>query len=412
MLSLLTVLALAAAPQRPAPDPITAWTEDALFFVEELERLHPDPWYGCPRAEFEAAVDRFLGELEGRSENQRLAGFMRLVAQLSKEGRDGHSLVWPLDGKCLPLHPYGFADGWYAVDSALPGFVGARLVALGGVPIEEACQRLAPLLTVDNASNLRLKLALALVALPLLDGVGLADGPDRARLTIERGGTVEELVLEGESTSPVHLLARPALPLRGGARWLEGREQAFRLEVLEPERALYVQYNEVLAQRADGLTLADFAREMVATFEGRKLARLVLDVRSNGGGDNTTFGPLIAALQAPAIDRPGVLFGLIGRTTFSAAANFVAVLERDTKATLLGEPTGGGPNQYGDARSIELPHHRDVLVRLSTRYHQFTTKDDPRLAVEPHVAVPLGSADYFAGRDPVLRAALEHEAPR
>jgi hypothetical protein len=31
---------------------------------------------------------------------------------------------------------------------------------------------------------------------------------------------------------------------------------------------------------------------------------------------------------------------------------------------------------------------------------------DARLSVEPDVPVPLTAADYFAGRDPVLAAAL------
>ena len=76
----------------------------------------------------------------------------------------------------------------------------------------------------------------------------------------------------------------------------------------------------VRVQAADGTTLADFSREMVRTFEERKLTKLIVDVRCNGGGDNTTFRPLITALQTPSIDRPGVLFGLIGRATFSARA--------------------------------------------------------------------------------------------
>jgi C-terminal processing protease CtpA/Prc len=161
-----------------------------------------------------------------------------------------------------------------------------------------------------------------------------------------------------------------------------------------------------------GRALADFAAEMVRIFEERGLARLVLDARSNGGGDNTTFGPLIAALRTPSLDRPGVLYGLIGRSTFSAAGNFAAVLAQDTQAFLVGEPSGGGPNQFGDAVPVPLPHHPELLVRLSTRYHRFGPADDARLAVEPDLAVPLSSADYFAGRDPVLRAALDHRISR
>lgn len=32
--------------------------------------------------------------------------------------------------------------------------------------------------------------------------------------------------------------------------------------------------------------------------------------------------------------------------------------------------------------------------------------DDPRLAIEPDIPIELSSEDFFAGRDPALRAAV------
>jgi hypothetical protein len=171
-----------------------------------------------------------------------------------------------------------------------------------------------------------------------------------------------------------------------------------------------VQYDVVAASDAAGGTLAAFAELLPPLVEGQGLERVIVDVRWNGGGDNTTFDPLLAALKDPRIDRPGRLFALIGRHTFSAAGNFVAALERETGAVLVGEPTGGGPNQYGDARPIELPHHPDVLVRIVTRYHVFADPDDPRLTNEPDARVPLLSSDWLAGRDAALAYALDSRA--
>lgn len=196
------------------------------------------------------------------------------------------------------------------------------------------------------------------------------------------------------------------LPERGDAPWLRNLDVPFRMELLAPARALYVQYNEVRSAMEGGPTLAEFAAAMVERFRAEHATRLVLDVRSNGGGDNTTFGPLIEALKTPEIDRPDVLFALIGPGTFSAAGNFVAALDAETRATLVGEATGGAPNQYGDARDVDLPGHPNLRVRVATRYHVFGPPDDPRLSVEPDVVVPLTSSDYFAGRDPVLARAL------
>lgn len=404
-------LSLAARPcPLPVGDPVEEWTEDVLHLVSEIARLHPDPYFGCPQEEFEAGVDTFLGRIEADGARHGCVELMRLVALLSRAGRDGHSVVWPMQAHYLPLQLYRFEGGWFVVDAepAEHARIGARVVSIGGVPVEEVCNRLASLLTRDNDWNLRLKLGGALICADLLAGVGVVPDPTRVELELAREGASAAAVLPAGAKHIHQLWGRPELPARAGATWLEGRDQTWRLVVLEAERALYVQYNEVRAQSTGGQLLADLGLEIVRTFAERGLERVLVDVRSNGGGDNTTFGPLIAALKTPAIDREGVLFGLIGRGTFSAAGNFVAALERDTRAILVGEPTGGGPNQFGDAQTVPLANHPDVLVRISTRYHQFGPSGDPRLAIEPRVAVPLTSQDYFAGRDPVLEAALAY----
>ena len=390
-----------------APERAEAWSADILHVVEELERMHPDPFFAVPREEFEGAVDGLLGRLGELDDAATTIELMRLMATLSRAGREGHATVWPMRAHYLPVQLYLFEDGWFVVRAdGQPEWTGARVAALGGLAPETVCERLTPLLTFDNEWSLRQKLALALTVPELLSGVGVPLEDGAVRLELARAGRPNEgVLLKGGGFDPGRFAQ--LLPQRGGARWLTGRDEAYRMEVLVPERALYVQFNEVTA-RSGERTLADFAAELVRTFEREKLERVVVDVRSNGGGDNTTFGPLIQALQTPAINVRGRLFGLTGRATFSAAGNFVTVLERDTEALLVGEPTGGAPNQYGDAREVELASHPEVMVRIATRYHAFGGPADARLTHVPALAVPLASAGYFAGRDLVLTRALAY----
>jgi len=403
----------ALLPASRPPDLAEDWKQDAAHFLSEVERLHPSPWFGCPREQFMRGLDEFAASCKGASEPRALAEFMRLTARLSAQGRDGHSAVWPMQSRYLPLRLYGFEDGWFVVGApeAQREWVGARVSAIGGVPIEELCKRLSPLLTRDNDWNLRSKLANALVCGDILAGVGALADRGRGEVELEHKGAAKKLPLELSAGNLMEMFGRFPLAPRAGARWLEGHDASWRLETLEAEHALYVQFNEVAARSSSGQSLSEFAAEIVRRVEEQKLTRVIVDVRANGGGDNTTFGPLIKALQNPAINRPGVLFGLTGRYTFSAAGNFVSVLERDTKAILIGEPTGGAPNQYGDAETVALPNHQTVLVRVSTRYHAFGKPDDTRLTHEPRQRVLLRSDDYFAGRDPVLQAALDFKLP-
>jgi C-terminal processing protease CtpA/Prc len=133
---------------------------------------------------------------------------------------------------------------------------------------------------------------------------------------------------------------------------------------------------------------------------------VIVDIRLNGGGDNTTYSELVQLLASKQVNRRGRLYLLVGRATFSAAANFAAEIDRDTRAIIVGEETGGGVETYGDTNRVTLPT-LGWSVYIATRYHERKrSRSDRRLAVAPDVRVDLTSADYFSRRDPVLARAL------
>src|SRR6185369_4066452 len=84
------------------------------------------------------------------------------------------------------------------------------------------------------------------------------------------------------------------------------------------------------------------------------VTRVVVDLRNNRGGDNQTYPPLIDALARLARKHKEIVV-LAGRATFSAAANFMADLEKATPYLLVGENSGGAPNLYGDVQALDLP---------------------------------------------------------
>jgi hypothetical protein len=57
-------------------------------------------------------------------------------------------------------------------------------------------------------------------------------------------------------------------------------------------------------------------------------------------------------------------------------------------------------------RSVNLPSS-GIKVNVSSRYYDFASPDDLRPWIEPEIPVELSSADYFAGFDPVLQAAID-----
>jgi hypothetical protein len=384
--------------------------------AEQLEATHPDLYASVDRGRFRAAVDDLAGRADGLSDDELLVGLMRLAAMPGNG--NGHTGIFPGDPQhrgdlhLYPLRLYEFPDGTYVVDEkGGVGLRGARVTAIGGLPYAEVAKRVRPLVPHDNASSLRGLLPHYVLTAEVLDGLGIGDGLAPLEFSVvDRSGRARSVTL-APMTAPAYVSAfsdplyghYPSLLPRTRPTPLYLKRLASPLWVgkLERGRTVFVGFNSV--QRPE-FSLVD----RISKLAGRpKVKRVIIDLRLNGGGDNTTYGLLLGALQEKAVNKKGRLRALIGRATFSAAANFAADLDRYTKATFFGEPTGGGVEIYGDAVSVLLPKS-GINVRIATRYWNFGKgSNDRRLAVNPDRKINASVADFLAGRDRVLAAALK-----
>jgi hypothetical protein len=393
------------SPSLPAetaePDPVAL---DLDGLLASLDRTHPNAWHGIEREDFVAALDGYESALPEYAPEEAVVELMRVTALLSREGRDGHQFALPLNGSqgaALPLTVYEFAEGVTITAAAPPNeaLVGNRITAIGGTPIEDVLAAIEPLVPRDGPATVPAFRPIFLPRTEVLRGLGIVgEGP--IELTVERSGreaveTVEPMAFD-DYRAWLADRGMQQLPATDRLRYLTDPEP-LTIELLE-NGVLYVRYRSVRAPSVDE------ARDLV---EAGSVQRLVLDLRQNPGGDNTTYGPLLELVRDFAEAHPGELRVLIDRVTFSAAANLSADIERRTDAVFIGEPMGGGLNFWDDVAFVQL----DALpvpmqVGVSTRYWEFADPDDPRLTIEPDVSIPASSADYVAGIDPVLEAAL------
>jgi hypothetical protein len=371
---------------------------DIRNLVVEVEQRHPNPYHSVARTDFHRAADDLAARAPALRRDQLVVGVMRLMAMLGE--RDGHSGVFPIQpahGQTLhafPIRLYRFPEGLYVIRAEDASLVGARVVSIGGVPAAEVEERIQPLVPRDNDSSRLFGLPYYVVVAEALSGLELA--PTWVFET--RDGARREVVLEPLTVG--EWIAR----LGGG--WWQGQRRPplflrlsrvpFGLSRIDRGRALYVTYNQTTDP---GLV----PRKLVRLARKQRVRQIVVDVRLNGGGDNTSYGPLLRALRHPRVNRAGRLRVLIGRMTFSAAGNFAADADRRTRARLYGEPTGGAPSQWGDSAPIPLP---SLGITASTAVEYVGDPDDTRTATNPDVPVQMTAADWFAGRDPVLAAAL------
>jgi hypothetical protein len=411
VVALALLLAGCASGESGAPTSTTASPRagDIRVLLEALERVHPDPWHDVSEADFRAAADKLAARYAELEPDERLVELMRLLALLGE--RDGHSGVFPLDPaherelSLLPVRLYDFPDGLYVV-AALdrPDLVGARVEAIAGVPVDELRDLVEPLVPRDNEQSLRARLPQFMVVAEVLHGLRVTDSVRPTEVTLAGGETVTLAPVPASAYGAAfpdlfHPMVPAGLPQRSEPAYLARRLDDRWLTTLDGGRVVYAAYNVTLG------STSDLAAELRRRTRRPGVELVVLDLRHNPGGNNTTYGPLLEELVAL-----GDAVVLVSRTTFSAAANLLAELEGLAEPVFVGEPSGGSPNLYGDPVEVALPG-AGLTAQIASVYWELAAADEERLAFDPDVPVELTSADYFAGRDPVLKAALRR-APR
>lgn len=410
---------------------IDQWRADLAATREALERMHPNPYYRQPKDEFDRRYDELYNDIPRLDDQQIVVRIMQLVASIG----DGHTGVQVSANAKLgfttiyPARMYRFADGLFIVSARpeLGDIVGAQVLAIGPLSVEEAFARAETVFGWDNEFTRTGNAPIALLQPPIVRALGLAEADGSMKLSVrDRNGATREVVLPAgpEGSYP-----------RGNRSWAVGAnfglpsgaatvmnaattippplawsklDEPFWFEHLPHHRTVYFQFNEVSGRNPKtGESFANFCEKMFRFIEINEVKRLIVDIRWNGGGNNMLLRPLLhGIIRSDEVNRWGGLWVITGRDTFSAAMSCLGQLEYHTKAVIVGEPSGSLPNQYGDNRPFTLPNS-GIVLRISSVWWMNTHALDRRVFIGPHVPVELTSVDFAANRDPVVERILE-----
>jgi hypothetical protein len=393
----------------PAPD-VAAWRGDLRLLATELPRRHPAPFHRITAVQWDSAtgsLDRRLPTLTG---NQILVELYRLVALIG----DAHTLVQPdpaLGLRYYPLELYAFEDGLFVrrADSAHADLVGARVVRIGRVSADSALAAAGTIVSHENDWWVRAWGPFNLMIPELLDGLGLADDVERLALVVERDGRQATAIVRPagrfQHHGPVDASGWLSMRRAPPPLWEQRPDEPFWWTWLADSRTLYVSQRAVVPAPRSNTNRSQWDA-VFAFADSVSPARLVIDIRENTGGNGALNRyPVQQILRRPALDRPDRLFVIIGRRTFSAAQQFTNQLEWWTHGTLVGEPTGQRPTQYGDHEPLRLPGS-GLTVQISTVLHQAPNPFDRRSFVPPALYAPLTADQYRRGVDPALAAVV------
>lgn len=393
----------------PADAPSTgaeAWREDLKFLAEELPREHLNAFHTITAEEWARRVTELDAAISGLAEHEVVCRVAALVAAVG----DAHT---SLDARArlgaYPVQLKAFADGVYivAATEAHADLIGARLVSIDGTGADAAREAVGELATRENEVMRAMQTTRALAVPEALHAFGVAKSPERAEFVFEKDGSalVHELT-PLERGAPVSWKLHEALTGAEAPLYLRDQRSAYWWTWLDDGAMVYVAYNR--CSEDPQRPFQKFAQEVMDVLDGKAPGRdgvmpekLVIDLRNNGGGNSAVATPLIMTLRShTGINQRGRLFVLIGARTQSSAMMNALQLRRATDAILVGEPTGGRPNSYGEIKEMKLPRS-GLSVWYSTKYFRQIEGEDPPSVMPDEHAEP-SAADFFAGRDVVM----------
>lgn len=177
-------------------------------------------------------------------------------------------------------------------------------------------------------------------------------------------------------------------------------------EYLPDSKTLYFRYRNCFEM--PDRPFAGLYEELQHSLDSHSVARLVVDLRDNTGGNSAILGPFISSIaQRKEFSRPGHLFVVIGRETISSSMMNAVDLKLKDHAILVGEPSGGKPNHFGQIQQLELPHSH-LQIQYSTRYFKIWPVDSD-LSLKPDIDAQETWRDYITGNDPALNAILQQK---
>lgn len=402
--------------------PAAAWQEDLAFLQKTVHEEYPFLFKKISAPDFDAAVKTLHDAIPQMEEHEIVVGFARIVSSFGY----GHTSLWVTGWSKdnawgfhqMPYSLYHFSDGVYiqAAPERYAAAVGAKVLKVAGVPVQEALQAVRPVVPAENDQFFKAYGWHYLGTPEVLHAQGVTKTlMSNITLTLEKNGKVFEQTFEpfeGEGYPGnysfvdqvegwVSARDQSSTPL-----WLQQLDRIYFYEYLPEQKAVYIRHSQIQDDEQEAIPA--FYERVFQFVEENDVEKLILDVRLNGGGNNYKNKPIVTGVIQSKINQPGKFFVVLGRRTYSACQNLVNELHTYTEAVFVGEPTAENINFYGDNRTVELPNS-GLKPRLSFAWWQDKPQWENQDWLPPHLATDLSFAQYAANEDPALDVIWEYK---
>lgn len=380
---------------------------DITYLYEQLPKLHVDFYHAAAKADFRNAYSTAMERAETTSD----LDFYFSLRELASYAKDSHTSVGLTQELVAQLSAipaqFSYVEGAWrvsVVERMHESLLGGEVIAINGIAMEEVEKLASPLFSHDNQVWLRHYLSQQLNLTNLYTYLGFAKSPTEVvTLTVKprSGGDEQALFLQPVSANEYGMLSF--------ATWYQTHPETgatnapYRALLLEEKNTLFVQYNVCMSY--EEYPLDGFIKEILALVESASFDHVMIDLRYNSGGDSRLLEPLVDGLGVLQEKQGFSIDVLIGEGTFSSALMNAMHFKKRTNARLVGEPTGGSLNHYGEIKQFSLPGS-GIPVTYSTKYFVMD-KTYQTGSLIPDLVIGKTVDDILSGRDTVVEMLLQ-----
>lgn len=369
------------------------WAKDLDFLEEQIEKTVP----GLEGHSLKEKFSSLKVEFENLGHPQKLMAIQKLLADFNDEGIRLLPIQSAFDNSILPIKTYWFSDGLYVLDAAdeYSALKNQQIIALNGVSIQNLYDQLGPYLSGDNKNYKKYVFLFYLQSSLWLKGAGIIEQTDESvNLTMEGGETVK---VDFGSYDNYSTLQRNLV----GSKEAEQKSNYWK-SYDSDTKTLLVQF-QAIADNDSGDGFSKLVNGIKEDLSSKEVDKLVIDNRFGGGGNGFKLKSLTDLIQNSSANKKGKLFVLTSRATRGTVMELTSILELNSKAFFIGEPTGEGPNSVGDTKYIELPNSK-LMISLTHKFWPTSWESDSRKELKPNVSIDHSFDDHANKFDPWLEA--------
>ncbi len=340
------------------------WQEDYAYLREELPKKHCHLFAKISQNDWNQAMD---------SQDNWNNPEVNLLKCLAMVG-DAHTTVENYsDGKTLvyPFKIIKIKEKFYLYDTiqAYQHLIGKEVFALNDVAITKVYELMRAYISYENESRMQAQFTLLSNDYRLLSA-----------LNVGKGDVVVKFLDTKEKFLPTK---------QGEIAFLKNESNDISTFFDIGEDCLVVKLNAHLpfntAQEGLGERLSE-----------KQYKTIIIDLSDDVGGTYNPDKDKLVKLIADKISSQGIkCYVVIGRNTFSSGV-LQAYKLKTLGATLVGEPTGGALDHFGDRRQLSLPHSH-LIINYSTKFFNLTGKGETTL--KPDIELGFDETWFFREDD-------------